>query len=1206
MNAKTLCYRVSIVLTMLFSSQMIRAQTVTFSGRDVPLVKVFNNIRQQTGYAVFYTESMMQQTKPVTLTVKAVPLLEFLSRLLKDQPLDFIIENKTVMIIPKGTKSNVTAGIIEGVVVDSVAGSSLPGATISIYTKGKVTTADSKGHFTITALPGDRLMVSFVGFKPYLYTVAAESKKIRIVLAPVDNKLGEVMVTDGYQQIDSRNLTSAITSLKAADILVPGIFSIDQALEGRIPGLFVLNNSGEVGASPKIRIRGTSTVLASRDPVWVVDGVVVNDPVGVDPQSINDLDFVSRLGNAISGLNPFDIEQIDVLKDASATALYGVRAANGVIVITTKKGHAGASVINYSSSVTFNARPSYNDHNINVMNSAERVGYSKDVIASGIAYPTNINYVGYEGAISKLYSGIYAYDQFQQAVNKMESNNTDWFKVITQNAISTKNDLSISGGTDKLGYFASIGQASQTGTVKTEGVKQYNVFVKLNAKITPKLTWTMNLRNNIETRNYVASSVNALSYAYNTSRAIPAYNDDGSLGYYGRQDFYTGKLFNFNILNEMQHSRDISDNSGVSVTNDLNYKLNRDLNGTFLLSYSRNNTNEKISYDDNTFYAAGLRQSEYGTQPNPLLTLLPYGGQLTTNQILNASYLLRGQINYNKDIGRRKRDKLSLFLGSEISSNSYNGSNVTRRGFMSDRGDSFAPVNPVTYPAYAQWADVTNVDQITESLSNLLSGYFSGTYSINNKYIFNFNARTDYSNKFGAASQEKFLPTWSASGRWDITQDFFKKSETVDLLALKASFGYQGDILDNATPNLIIKQGTLDPITNQYSSTINSYPNPNLNWEKTGQVNVELNFGLFNNKINGAVSYFHKKTTNAFLNKQVSDVNGRTTYVVNSGTLENQGLELMLSFKPVNNLGADKNRKGFVWRIDPELGQVINKLLAKAINNNGQNQSVGVSNPNTYQTYLNGSQIINGKPVDVFYSYQFNGLNHQLGYPTFKNVSAADNLIYAKETPDQVYQTVLAPSGNRIPTLQGGINNYFSYRNFTLSFNLAYSLGSKVRLSKLYTGADGSIYLYGTAAPLPEQNVPLLLLSRWRKPGDEAFTNIPGLLPGAAYASTLNNSSAGQTYQYAQNIWQMYDQSDVRTASGNFLKIKTMSFRYALPDRLINKIGVKAASVILSGVNLYTFASKALNGQDPEQTGFDDTIQLPQRPTYSFGIDVSF
>jgi TonB-linked SusC/RagA family outer membrane protein len=1221
MKTKDLCYRALIVLTMLFFSLQVMSQSVkltftttangqliTFSGKDIPLKKIFSLIKQQTGYTVFYTENMLQQAKPVSLNVKSMSLLDFLTTVLKNQPFDFIIENRSVMIIPKGIRSNSNGitGIVEGMVLDSASNSSLAGATVSVYTKNKVTSTDGKGYFKITAIPGDRLMFSFIGYQPFLYRVEEEPKKLKIILAPVKNNLNEVVISDGYQKIDPRRLTSAITSLKAEDIVVPGIFSIDQALEGRVPGLFVLNNSGEVGAAPKIRIRGTSTVLGSREPVWVVDGVVVNDPIGVDPASINDLDFVNRLGNSISGLNPFDIEQIDVLKDASATALYGVRAANGVIVITTKKGHIGAPVINYNTSTSFTPRPSYSDHTVNVMNSRQRIDYSRDLISKGLEYPTTIDNIGYEGALSDLYAGKTSYDQFQQQVNKLETNNTDWFKVITQNAVSTQNNLSISGGTDKLGYFAAIGQANQTGTIKGEGVNQYNIFIKLNSNITRKLSWNLNLRNNIEKRNYVAASVNALSYAYNTSRAIPAYNDDGSLSYYKSLSLPAYDFYNFNILNEMQHSRDITSNSGINLSTDFGYKVNRKLNATFLLSYSCNNSDERISYDDNTFYAAGLRQSEYGVQPKPSTTLLPYGGELKINTMLNTSYLARAQVNYSSDIGAKKRDRLDVILGSEISSNSYNGLSTDRRAYLADRGESFAPVDPVKYPGYAQWAGITNIDVINQNITNLVSGYFSATYSVNSKYFLNFNTRTDYSNKFGASSRERFLPTWSVSGRWDVAEDFFKKSETVNLLAFKASYGFQGNMLENETPELIIQQGSLDPITGQYYSNIKYYPNPNLNWEKTGEINLSLDFGLFHNKLNGSLTYFRKKTTDAFLDKTVSDVNGLTSYTVNSGTLNNQGIELVLSFTPINNVGATGNKKGFVWRIDPQLGQVINKLLAKAINNNGQNQSVGQSNVNTFNNYLNGSQIINGKPVNTFYSYQFNGLDHNKGYPTFKSDGNSDAAIYRTENVDQVYQTVMSPTGNRIPTIQGGVSNYFSYRNLTLSFNLAYSIGSKIRLSKLYTSATSSAIQYSTAAPLPQDNVNSAFLNRWRAPGDEANTNIPGLLSGADYARTLTHSSTGQPYQYANNIWQMYDNSDVRIASGDYIKIKTLNLRYALPERFLKRIGFKSASVMLSGINLYTFASKKLQGQDPEQTGFDNTVQLPARPTYSLGVDVSF
>ncbi len=695
MKAKALCYGACIVLSMLVWGAAVQAQTtrititsgrdpvITLSGKELPLEQVLAEVRKQTGYSVFYTKKTLQDSKPVTFEAKGMPVKEFMGMILKEQPVEAVFENTSIMIIPKGTKMELLP--VEGFVRDSISGDPLPGATVAVYTKGRFATADSKGHFNVSVLMGDNLLVTFLGYKPILYKVTDVSKKIYIQLSSQETALKEVTVTNGYQQIDSRKLTSAITTLKAADIVTPGMFSIDQALEGRVPGLFVMNNSGTLGASPKIRIRGTSTILGSREPVWVVDGVVVNDPVSIDPQTINDLDFVNRLGNAISGLKPYDIEQIDVLKDASATALYGVRAANGVIVITTKKGKPGPPVVNYSNATTITPRPRYTDRNVDLMNSRERVDFSRDLIANGATYPTNINWVGYEGALNALYTGKYNYDQFQQAVHALETNNTDWFKFIARDAVSTQNNLSISGGNDKLNYFASLGAATQQGNLKGEGINQYTAFVKLNANITKKLSWGLNLRNNTEKRNYVAASVNALNYGYNTSRAIPAYNDDGSLNYYSKYDPVSGLYLNYNVLNEMQHSRDITNTSGINLQTNLNYKFNQAFNGTFLFSYVNNNTNEELTYDENTFYAASLRQSEYQVTPNPMLTKMPYGGERTLTTSRNSSYLVRGQITYGDAIGANQRDRVDLLLGTEISSNAYKGVQTVRRGYLPDR-----------------------------------------------------------------------------------------------------------------------------------------------------------------------------------------------------------------------------------------------------------------------------------------------------------------------------------------------------------------------------------------------------------------------------------------------------------------------------------------------------------------------------------------
>jgi TonB-linked SusC/RagA family outer membrane protein len=1213
MRTKALCYGLAIALTVLLLPFGSTAQTkppagfITLSGKNLPLEKIFAAIRLQTGYSVFYTKGTLDKTIPVSLDVQKMPLQDFLNLVFKDQPLEFSVENKTVMVAPKkvSVSIEINASMIEGIVRDSANEQSLQGATVAVFAQNRYVVTDHTGHFKILAAPGEKLMVSFIGYAPSFVPVRPGVRLINILLSPSESAMKEMVVTNGYQNLDGRKLTSSITTLKTADILSPGMFSIDQALEGRVPGLFVLNNSGEVGTSPKIRIRGTSTVLASREPVWVVDGVVVNDPVGIDPSTINDLDFVNRLGNAISGLQPYNIEQIDILKDASATALYGVRAANGVIVITTKKGKPGVPVLDFNNSTIYTQRPRYTDHDVNVMNSRQRIDYSKDIVASGLTYPTNINQVGYEGALNDLYSGKINYGEFQQEVHKMETNNTDWFGLITQDAISTQNNLSISGGSDRLSYFASIGEATQMGSIRGEGVNQYSAFVKLNSKLTKKLNWEFELRNNIEKRNYVASSVNALNYAYNTSRAIPSFNDDGSLSYYKAYSAPAYDFFNFNILNEMRNSTDISNISGLTLNTNLNYKLSRDLSGTALFSYSNNNTDEEITYKENTFYAAGLRRSEYGVTPNAQQTLLPFGGELQSNIVRNSSWLARGQLNYARPVGANRKDKVDVIFGTELSSNGYKGLKQVRRGYLPDRGETFAAIDPTLYPAYAQWALETNVDQIQDQVSNLASGYFSASYTFNDKYILNFNTRTDYSNKFGAHAQEKFLPTWSVSGRWDMAEDLFKHSDKVNMLALRVSYGFQGNMLENETPDLIIKQGNNDPITGEYYSNIQYYPNPNLQWEKNAEINTSVDFSFLHNKINGTLTYFHKETRNAFLDKAVSDINGRTDYVVNSGTIENQGVEVAFNFTPINN-GASGRKKGFVWKIDPQLGQVVNKLLAKAISNNGLNQSVGVSNANTYNNYLTGSQIINDKAVNTFYSYQFNGLDHNKGNPTFKHDDPNNLSTYQKESIDQVYQTVMSPSGNRIPTLQGGVSNNFSYRNFALGFNLTYSVGSKVRMMKLYTGANSTAILYGTAAPLPEQNVNKAFLNRWRKPGDEAVTNIPGLLDGADYARTTYHWSEGQPWTYASNMWQMYDNSDIRVASGDFVKVKSVNFRYSLDEAVAKKMGVKTASVMLSGLNLYTFASKKLQGQDPEQAGFGDQIQLSPRPSYSVNFDVSF
>lgn len=468
--------------------------------------------------------------------------------------------------------------------------------------------------------------------------------------------------------------------------------------------------------------------------------------------------------------------------------------------------------------------------------------------------------------------------------------------------------------------------------------------------------------------------------------------------------------------------------------------------------------------------------------------------------------------------------------------------------------------------------------------------------------MFNINGRADASNAFGDRSNDKLNPIWSLSARWNMKENILKNVNWIDVLSIRGSFGYQGNMLANETPELIIKQGNLSPTLGEYASTIYKYPNPNLNWEKTSSMNVTLDFSFLKSKINGTFSYYYKKTKDAFLTKTISEINGVSSYVVNRGTLENSGVEIALNFIPINTISAG-NPNGFKWRFDPQLGQVLNKLIDKATEK--KDKVFEDEKSITYRDYLNGSAQVAGRPLNTFYSYKFKGLDPTDGRPMFYDIDQENEATYDAMTKEDVFLTVMEHSGTRVPVLQGGLINSFSYRRFTLSLNMTYSLGSKIRLLQLYPNVN---YQNGTIAPQPLENVRRELLERWQRPGDENNTTIPGIISNNEFKKTLTPWwSKEKEYKFSQNIWEMYDNSNIRVVSGNYLKLQSFSLRYNVPEEFCRKIYMKSMYLSFSGTNLFTICSKKLKGQDPAtQSGNSGTINMSLRPTYSFNLNVSF
>lgn len=1208
---KLLCSRWGFVLVMLIGLPFwasAQDQKVTINVNKVDVQVVFKQIKEQTKLNFVYNADQLKSMSSVSLNVRDVAVDSALSRLFAGTPFEYKFEMSSIVIKKRAEKFENTKVLVSGRVADKK-GNTLPGVAVLLKGTTVGTATDMEGNFKFLMSKEDNalLVFSFIGMKRLEIPVKF-GEPMKVTLEEDATELDEVkVISTGYYNVDKRHLTSSVTSLKMDDIMMPGMSTIDQMLEGHVPGMIFMQNSGQVGAAPKLKIRGTSTILGSTAPLWVLDGVILTDPVNVDPTQINDLDFVNLLGNAISGLNPDDIEQIDVLKDASATAIYGPKASNGVIVITTKKGKVGAPSVSYSVSGSIRRRPHYTDRAVNVMNSKERIDISREIVDKRLKIGDLSSWVGYEAAASDLYNGVISYGEFNEKVRDMETCNTDWLDILMKNSFSNNHTLSVSGGTDHIRYYASMGYNDENGNIRKESSKRYSGLAKINLNYSD-FTVQFSLTGNLQKKEYTPTEVGLTGYAYNTSRSVRAYNDDGSLWFYQRGDRTYDQPFS--ILNERDHSYNKINTDQLNLTVALGYKICSYLKADIQFSYGVSHTDDNTYFGEKSWYAAEKRKWSVHTKAIAVgSSELPKGGELRLKNTRNENYNLRGQLTFNSFLDAGNIHQLTASLIGELNSSVYDGFSITRRGYMPDRGmiidEIYNKDNP--YTAYNNWllTDASARGVLTNNLTRLVGLIGTVSYVYKNSYILNANARIDASNKFGDKSNERLLPIWSVSGRWNLHENVLKNVTRVNTLALKLSFGYQGNMSAQESPRLIIKKGGMDNFFQEYKSEIQNYPNPDLKWEKTLTLNADVEFSFFNNKLNGTVGYYYRKTTDAFMSKTVSFINGTGKYSVNKGTLTNQGYELSLNFVPINTATSiNGERRGFVWRFDPNFGSVFNQLVDKL-----KKKDKVLEDEITFKNYLDGSVQIAGRPVNTFFSYKFKGLSPEDGRPMFygaeetsmvdgEEVSTHD--LYTSMDKEEVFAAVMERSGCREPFLQGSISNYFGWRNWGLSVNVSYSVGSKIRLLKMYNKPT-------SAAPGPETNMRGEFVNRWQRPGDELHTNVPGLLTQKEFENTLSRQFwFGKSYEFADNIWTMYDYSNLRVVSGDYVKLQGLSLRYVVPQRFCSKLALKSAYINLSGSNLYTFCSKKLKGQDPTQSGSSDLINLSVRPMYSFQINLTF
>ena len=1092
--------------------------------------------------------------------------------------------------------------VVSGMVFDKT-GEPLVGANVRVTLGRKVWTAqtDSKGAYRVklpagTSTAGLSISASYLGMKRQTKSGRSNVAHYDFMLEDHSQSLGEAVVT-GYGTISTREKTSAITSLKMEEILMPGMTSLEQALEGRVPDMVFMQNSGEVGATARMRIRGTSTLIGNREPLWVLDGIPLSDPVDVTNEQLNDPDYINYIGNAISGINPQDIERVDVLKDAAATALYGTRAANGVIVVTTKKGEPGPPRITYNSQLKYTARPRYSDRDIYLMNSQERVQFGQELMNLHYTFPNHMTMVGYEGAYHRFVTGQTDYNGFLAEVQRAETVNTDWFKLLTHDTFNHNHTVALSGGSETARYYASLGYNREEGVQLHHNNDRYTASLNMQTRIAKVIQANIRLNANVQKKTQLPGEIDLLGYAYGTTRALPAFNNDGSYFFYQRHAYNVGTDKNeqykyaYNILNEIENAEKLYSSNGIMAALDLTYRFKTLLDLTLTTSYQRTHSDNSTWFGEKSNYAAQLRNAEYGQAPIPGdygLSDMPYGGVYNTGTNVNENFTLRAQANFRHALGEKKQHLLSASLGYEMNVSNTDGFSENTRGFFKSRGLKYVNMTAEEmnrFPKYASWV-AHNHPTLRADKTHRLSGYAIFSYSYGSLFSLSANTRFDASNKFGSRSNEKFLPVWSASGMLNLKSLLLRQYDAVSDLRLRTSFGKTGNMVDNQTPNLLLRQESLDTYYGENVAKVDALPNPYLRWEQTDQWNVGVDASLFDYRLTVGVDAYYKHTKDAFDNTLVSPFNGVENYVMNGSDITNSGFSINLSAYLLKT-------RDWSWLVSANYSVVYNSINTKT------------ANKYKIEKYLNGTAIMDRKSIGTFYSYNFIGLDPQNGLPLFDDYRDRQHLLEGQPL-DRIMERVGVVSGSREPNFAGSFYSTLRYQQWSLSASFNYALGNKIRKFALYKDV-----LDGVSS---ENNVRKEFTHRWRKPGDERHTQLPSLISPSdpafgdnRYHWSAATPAATQGFEaFADNYWMMYDNSNARVVSGSYLRLSNLALRYQFTRKQLKGLPFSNLAFDAAMTNVFTLKSSALEGQDPTQSGFSLQTSLSLRPSFTFGLRVSF
>ena len=1033
------------------------------------------------------------------------------------------------------------------------------------------TTTDFDGNFELRVDPNIKsLVISYMGFESKTIELGNNTKNLRITLKESSENLDEVIIT-GYQKIEKRKATSAYAKVDVAEIEQAGVATVDQMLTGQLPGVMVQPTTGAPGAASKISIRGIATLNGSSDPLWVLDGIPLQ---GDDiPEDFRDKDNIDNLQSSpIAGLNPGDIESITVLKDASATSIYGARAANGVIVITSKKGKRGAMRINTNANVFVTQRPDFSK--LNLLNASQKVD-----LELYLASRPDLTYQQNRGAVARILNNYNQYDNFQNngfdaisstaqnAINELRNVNTNWGKELYQMAVNQQYTLSISGGSENNDYYFSAGLFDEQGTTIGTGQKRFNITLKDNFSITDKLKVGVALfGSQNRTSSYISGADAYTNPAYYARHANPYLRLTDAAGNYVYDPDLVERSdlnLNYNVLEERRNTaHEYKANSLKSIFN-IDYDFNEDLKFSTQLGLQLDfNSTEKVS-DKNSYYTRKYRQQSRYSVSGGYDYYMPEGGIIQNWNADVFQYNWKTTANYNTTFN--KRHELDLMLGTEFRQNKHTEIHTKGFGFNSNTLTTIPITNEL-----ALKNSLFDTYKKTYNENVFASFYGTASYTLDRKYTVFGSLRYDGSNLFGVNPKYRYLPIWSFAGSWNLDkEDFMANIDAIDMLKLRASYGVQGNIDKSTSPFVVGQYNNVSilPGTNEEAIRATNAPNPNLRWEKTTSSNIGFDLSLFNNRVFLTGDYYSRKSTDLIGLRSIPLENGYNFISTNWATVSNKGYELSINTTNINT-------PNFRWTSGLNIAH--NKSVVEDIEIPENNLKPSLK----------------GYSVKAIFALKTAGLDSN-GLPLFwkngRKVTAVEfyNLeegVDGSQLSREDHRNLYTYAGDGMPKFTGGFRNTFSYKQFDLRVLTNFNIKQTVRAEPTYNPTQ--------AQPGSNYNTDILKAGTGKYPA-LIGANSPGFNTNLLY-SWYNTYDAGNTYKDL-DIWL----KDI-----SYIRISSIRLSYALPKKQLEKLRISGLNFNLEARNMFVIGTDYDGYFDPETYGSLYAQPIPKIISAGFNLSL--